>query len=85
MRNMCVVLLSFILANLVVTFPTEDKVCRQVLPCEEFNGTFAFPGSSEIKESACKAGDLGSIPGLGRFPGKGNGYPIPYSYLKNST
>ena len=42
MRNMCVVLLSFILANLVVTFPTEDKVCRQVVPCKEFNGTFAF-------------------------------------------
>ena len=33
-----------------------------------------FPGGSDIKESACNAGDLGSIPGLGRFPGEGNGY-----------
>ena len=33
-----------------------------------------FPGGSDIKESACNAGDLGSIPGLGRFPGVGNGY-----------
>ena len=83
MRNMCVVLLSFILANLVVTFPTEDKVCRQVLPCKEFNGTFAFPGSSEIKESACNAGDVGLIPGLGRSPGEGNGNPLQYSCLEN--
>ena len=34
-----------------------------------------FPGSSNGKESACNAGDLGSIPGLGRSSGKGNGYP----------
>ena len=36
--------------------------------------TMGFPGGSDIKESACNAGDLGSIPGLGRFPGEGNGY-----------
>ena len=36
------------------------------------------------KESACHAGDLGSIPGLGRFPGEGNGYPLHYSDLENS-
>ena len=33
-----------------------------------------FPGGSAGKESACNAGDLGSIPGLGRSPGEGNGY-----------
>ena len=42
-----------------------------------------FPGSSVGKESACKAGDLGSIPGLGRSPGEGNGNPLQYSCLEN--
>ena len=37
------------------------------------------------KESACNAGDLGSIPGLGRSPGEGKGCPLQYSGLKNST
>ena len=35
-----------------------------------------FPGNSGGKDSACKAGDPGSIPGLGRSPGKGKGYPL---------
>ena len=39
----------------------------------------SFPGGSAGKESACNAGDLGSIPGLGRFPGEGIGYPLQYS------
>ena len=43
-----------------------------------------FPGGSDGKESACNAGDLGSIPGLGRSPGEGDGYPLQYSCLKNS-
>ena len=38
-----------------------------------------FPGGSASKESACNAGDLGSIPGLGRFPGEGSSYPLQYS------
>ena len=38
--------------------------------------TWGFPGSSAGKESACNVGDLGSIPGLGRSPGEGNGYPL---------
>ena len=37
------------------------------------------------KESACNAGDLGSIPGLGRSPGEGKGYPLQYSDLENSV
>ena len=36
------------------------------------------------KESACNAGDLGSIPGMGRSPGEGKGYPLQYSGLENS-
>ena len=43
-----------------------------------------FPGGSDGKESACNEGDLGSIPGSGRSPGEGNGYPLQYSYLENS-
>ena len=42
-----------------------------------------FPGGSDSKESACNAGDLGSIPGLGRSPGGGHGNPLQYSCLEN--
>ena len=42
-----------------------------------------FPGGSDGKESACNAGDLGLIPGLGRSPGKGKGYPLRYPCLQN--
>ena len=38
---------------------------------------------SEVKASACNAGDPGSIPGLGRSPGEGNGNPLQYSCLEN--
>ena len=42
-----------------------------------------FFGGSEVKESACNAGDLGLIPGSGRSPGEGNGNPLQYSCLEN--
>ena len=42
-----------------------------------------FPGGSDGKESACNAGDLGSIPELGRSPGGGRGDPLQYSCLEN--
>ena len=51
-------------------FTNEDELC--------------FSGGSDGKESACKEGDLGSIPGLGRSPGEGNGYPLQYFDLENS-
>ena len=41
------------------------------------------PGASAGKDPACGAGDLGSIPGLGRSPGKGNSYPLQDSCLEN--
>ena len=44
-----------------------------------------FPGGSEVKASACNVGDPGSIPGLGRSPGEGNGNPLQYSCLENPT
>ena len=43
-----------------------------------------FSGGADGKESACNVGDLGSIPGLGRSPGEGKGYPLQYSNLENS-
>ena len=43
-----------------------------------------FPCGSAGKESACSVGDLGLIPGLGRSPGEGKGYPLQYSGLENS-
>ena len=42
-----------------------------------------FPGGSEVKASAHNAGDLGSIPGLGRSSGEGNGNPLQYSCLED--
>jgi len=51
-------------------FTNKDELC--------------FPGGLDGKESACKEGDLGSIPGLGRSPGEGNGYPLQYFGLENS-
>ena len=45
---------------------------------------WGFPSGSDGKESAFSVGDLGSIHGLGRFPGKWNGYPLQYSCLEKS-
>ena len=42
-----------------------------------------FPGGSDSKDSACNAGDLSSISGLGRSPGGGHGHPLQYSCLEN--
>ena len=49
----------------------------------EFGLNPGFPHSSGGKESACSTGDLGSIPGLGRSPGGGNGNPLKYPCLEN--
>ena len=43
----------------------------------------SFPSGSVDKESACNAGDLGSISGWGRSPGEGNCYPLQYSCLES--
>ena len=55
----------------------EGRVLSTV-PC------LGFPCGSADKASACSMGDLGSIPGLGRSPGEGKGYPLQYSGLENS-
>ena len=53
---------------------------RDRVPTPVFLG---FTCGSSGKESACNAGDLGSVPGLGRSPGEGKGYPLQYSGLEN--
>ena len=53
-------------------------ICRSPIPYQ------GFPGGSAGKESAYSAGDLGLIPGLGRSPGEGKGYPLQYFGLENS-
>ena len=59
----------------------EDPLQKYMLPTPVFLG---FPCGSAGKESASNTGDLGSIPGLGRSPGEGKGYPVQYSGLENS-
>ena len=49
----------------------------------EMGVLWSFPGGSDGKESTCNAGDLGSIPELGRCPGEGNGYSFQYSCMEN--
>ena len=58
-----------------------DSCIHNLRTCVVYRG---FPGGSGSKECACSVGDLGLIPGLGRSPGEGNGYPLRYSCLENS-
>ena len=74
--------------------PLSWKLCFKICVClfsnsncHEFfcilRGKMGFPGGSDGKQSTCNAGDLGSIPGLGRSPGGGHGNPLQYSCLEN--
>ena len=60
------------------------------IPSNNSSTTYISPSTNQglplwLKESTCNAGDLDSIPGLGRSPGKRKGYPLQYSGLENST
>ena len=57
--------------------PICNHIKKNEIPRSKSKG---FPGSSVGKESTCNAGDPGSIPGLGRSPGEGIGYPFQYSW-----
>ena len=57
--------------------------CVLVTSCVHAHAQLCLTGGSEVKASACNAGDLGSIPGSGRSPGEGNGNPLQYSCLEN--
>ena len=71
-----------------VLLPGKSHGWRSLVGCSPWGRTesdtterlyFHFHGGSDGEESACSEGDLGSIPGLGRSPGKGKGYPLQYS------
>ena len=68
--------------SVFITIPKKvsAKECSDYCP---FAPISCFPGGSEVKASAWNEGDLGSIPGLGRSPGEGNGNPLQYSCLEN--
>ena len=57
--------------------------CKESDTTEQLSLFQGFPGGSEVKASACNAGDLSLIPGLGKFPGEGNDNPLQYSCLEN--
>ena len=59
---------------------TTEQLSLSDLPCSKL---LAFRFGSDGKESACNAGDLGWIPGLGRSPGEGNSYPLQCPSLEN--
>ena len=71
---------------IVLTLEQSQKTaCVQILtPIVTSRVPISNPGSSVSKESACSAGDAGSIPGPGRSPGEGNGKPRQYSCLDMS-
>ena len=63
----------------------QQEIRSDLIPSlEEYLDTPGLPGGSDRKESACNAGNLSSIPGLGRSPGDGDSYPLQYSCLENS-
>ena len=59
--------------------------CTKIILTMNIDKTLGFSGGSEDKESACNAGDVGSVPGLGRSPGEGNGNPLHYSWKMPGT
>ena len=71
----------------IIKFPGTNLVYRSTMKKQENDENWVlvslirslgFPGDSDCKESTCSAGDLGSIPGLGRSPGGGHGNPLQY-------
>ena len=68
----------------IKTIKMRRTLSWKTLVCVHIHIKGGFPGNSDGKESACNAGDLGSVPGLGRSPRKGNGSPLQYSCLENS-
>ena len=65
------------------TFSSSSHLFVGSLLMPIFDSVQSFPGDSDGKQSACNAGDPGSIPGLGRSPAEGNDNPLQYSCLEN--
>ena len=78
-------LVAQLVKNMLSMQETLVQFLGQEDPLEKGKATHSSVlGLPWCKESACNAGDLGSIPGLGRSPGEGNGYPLQYCGLENS-
>ena len=76
------ILLGFLFVCLFTYLWPHQAMCGILVPqpgIKPGSPALGFPGSSAGKESACSAGDPGSIPGSGRSPGAGIGYPLQYS------
>ena len=77
------------MSDLLISLCTESNFGSSARGWEEYfmEALLAlfFPCGSAGLESAYNVGDLGLIPGLGRSPGEGKGYPLQYSSLENST
>ena len=80
--------------SIYISRVNKSRDRRQISVCQGMGGgeersdcwwVCSFFGGDAGRESACSVGDLGSIPGLGRSPGEGKGYPLQYSGLENST
>ena len=74
---------TFILFFAFLTALLPLQLIFNVYKSSSFTSIMGFPGGSDGKASVCNAGDPGSIPGLGRSPGEGNGSPLQYSCLEN--
>ena len=93
---MCMLKVHLLHGPLLSLCPRETCTCIYAYTCIQDTNTNTqavcvcvcvcvhFPCDSAGKESACNVGDLGSIPGLGRSPGEGKGYPLQYSGLENT-
>ena len=71
------------LGSFSIVLPVEKATRKFLQEAQRQDKT--FPGDSTGKESICNAGDAGSIPGLGRSPGKEKDYPLQYTGLENSN
>ena len=60
--------------------PQRIRKAKQLCLSQQLTG---FPGGSTVKNPSAKAGEVGSIPGLERSPGEGNGNPLQYPCLEN--
>ena len=63
---------------------SDDRTSKLIISRQYFDDLWASLMAQQVKNLAHNAGDLGLIPGLGRSPGEGNGYPLQYPGLENS-
>ena len=70
---------------LILIYSLLLQACDYYFSIDKYYSFGGFPGGLDGKESACSAGDLGSLPGLGRSPREGHGNPLQYSGLENSS